>query len=160
MTSNTLQALEEGAVANLIAMSLDGKERTVINEDLEIPTVNPPIHKDEHVPDCVKHEISDVLWFEEKMLVTGGPAGKGPDPPEPPPVDQDDSSQYTRYHPLSIPPHPKIACVKTHTLLVPCQYPTYQHLIVQYIIIPIPSIIHTSSEHTYTYTYTLLQHYG
>ena len=33
------------------------------------------------------------------MLVTGGPAGKGPDPPEPPPVDQDDSSQYTRYPP-------------------------------------------------------------
>ena len=72
------------------------QERTLINEDLETPTIIPPAHKDDNIPECVKHEITDVLWFEEKMLVTGGPAGKGPDPPEPPPVDQDDSSQYTR----------------------------------------------------------------
>ena len=74
-------------------MSLDGKEKTVISEDLSPPNIAAPTMHDPTPPECIKHALSDVFWFEQKVLVTGGPAGKGPEPPGPPPVDQDDSSQ-------------------------------------------------------------------
>ena len=80
-------------MANLISMSLDGKEKTVITEDLHPPTIAPPAMHDAVAPGCIKRAVTDVFWFEQKVLVIGGPAGKGPEPPGPPPVDQDDSSQ-------------------------------------------------------------------
>jgi hypothetical protein len=78
-------------------MSLDGKEKTVITEDLNPPTIAPPAMHDAVAPDCVKRAVTDVFWFEQKVLVIGGPAGKGPEPPGPPPVDQDDSSQVIAF---------------------------------------------------------------
>ena len=79
MTSDSSEALDEGAVANLIAMSLDGKEKATISEDLEVPSVIPAVLTDVHQPECAKYVLSDTMWFEAKMLVTGGPAGKGPE---------------------------------------------------------------------------------
>ena len=94
MTSDAMEALEEGAVANLIAISLDGKEKTVINEDFDRPVILAPKVTDDAAPSCAHQALTDTMWHEERMLVTGGPAGKGPDPPLPPNVDHDDPSEY------------------------------------------------------------------
>ena len=60
-------------------MSLDGKEKATISEDLTVPSVIPAVLTDKHQPECAKYVLSDTMWFEAKILVTGGPAGKGPE---------------------------------------------------------------------------------
>jgi hypothetical protein len=94
MTSDSSEALEEGAVASLIAMSLEGKEKTVFQEELNVPYIIEPILGDKQPPDCINDEVTGALWFEQKVVIAGGAAGKGPDSPEPPSMSVDGSSQY------------------------------------------------------------------
>lgn len=94
MTSDSTEALEEGAVANLIAMSLEGKEKTIFQEEISVPVFSPPTLKDLTPPECISDPLTEALWYETKVVVAGGAAGKGPDSPEPPSMSVDGSSQY------------------------------------------------------------------
>ena len=70
MTSDSTEALEEGAVANLIAMSLEGKEKTIFHEELTVPDIRPPTLKDKAAPECITDVIEDAFWFEDKVRCT------------------------------------------------------------------------------------------
>jgi hypothetical protein len=62
------QALEEGAVANLIAMSLEGKEKTIFHEELSCPEIRPSLVREKVPPECISDVISDALWLEDKVI--------------------------------------------------------------------------------------------
>ena len=79
LSSDSSEALEEGAVANLIAMSLEGKEKVTIKEELEIPEIKSASITDSTPPECSKEELIDILLLQDKVVIIGGPvAGKGP----------------------------------------------------------------------------------
>ena len=94
MTSDTTDALEEGAVASLLSMYFQGRDRMVLSEDMGVPLLQPCPVNDSTPPRCIEDEITDTLWFHVKVSTSGGPAGKGPPPPEPP-------RYYYPLHPLS-----------------------------------------------------------
>jgi hypothetical protein len=95
--SDLNEAIEEGAVASLIAMSLEGKLKNQSSDEFTLPDVLPQVDKKLPAPACVD-EISptptDAQWFEKVKVTNGGAAGKGPDPPEPPTMTIDGSSEY------------------------------------------------------------------
>ena len=84
MTSDTTDALEEGAVASLLSMYFQGRDRLVLSEDMGVPLIKPCPANDTTPPRCIEDEITDTLWFHVKVSTSGGPAGKGPPPPDPP----------------------------------------------------------------------------
>jgi hypothetical protein len=45
-------------------------------------------------PECVKEVINDAQWFDPHNPISGGAAGKGPEPPEPPVIALVGSSEY------------------------------------------------------------------
>jgi len=84
LTSDSNEAIEEGAVSALIAMSLEGKSKgsEKPTDDLRAPLpLNPCTIV---IPSCAKEQVVwvEYSWFDEKTIAIGGAAGKGPDPPE------------------------------------------------------------------------------
>jgi len=90
MNSDPNEAIEEGTVAALIAMALDGKKTNVV-DNLNAPNAIPMKLKDISLPQCGTLDVDAALWYGEKVIASGGSAGKGPDPPQPPPMTDDDS---------------------------------------------------------------------
>lgn len=82
-------ALEEGTVAALIALSLEGKSSDTPDSDrVEEPTVV-MLQESAHGPPSDIDEVQKIepnLWFVELEVIPGGPAGpllETPDPPAP-----------------------------------------------------------------------------
>lgn len=93
------EAIEEGTVASLIAMSLEGKIKNPANDDLWYPQLEALGLSKVPAP-CAHHELGqgvkteEFSWFEQVSVTKGGAAGKGPDPPEPPTSVVDGSKEY------------------------------------------------------------------
>lgn len=93
------EAIEEGTVANLIAMSLEGKLKNPASDDVVYPTMENMKIKGIAAPTCVV-EITTTLmaqdstWFDQVDVTKGGAAGKGPGPPEPFTALVDGSKEY------------------------------------------------------------------
>jgi hypothetical protein len=85
LQSDVNEAIEEGAVAALIAVSLEGKaQRQKAGNEMRIPEIMPvgaPIKLNCGVE---TFDGSPYLFHIEKEVVAGGAAGKGPELPEPP----------------------------------------------------------------------------
>lgn len=124
MNSDVNEAIEEGAVATLIAMSLEGKLKNQASDEYIQPAVVPQVGKSFQLsiaiqywslkstysfagmsggaklvpPTCSEEvrtkEITDSLWFQQVVVSKGGAAGKGPEPPEPPSMTVDGSQEY------------------------------------------------------------------
>jgi hypothetical protein len=87
------EAIEEGAVANLIAMSLEGKLKNQSSDEF----VHPTLEDDDTLLDPLRDFDSSILmdsWYAKVTVTKGGAAGKGPEPPEPPAMSTDGSAQY------------------------------------------------------------------
>lgn len=118
--SDLNEAIEEGAVASLIAMSLEvrniflfpimftltlccicyllqGKLKNQSSDEFTHPDVKPQKEKGIPAPAClieISANPTEAQWFEKVKVTNGGAAGKGPDPPEPPAMTIDGSSEY------------------------------------------------------------------
>jgi len=93
------EAIEEGTVASLIAMSLEGKMRNPASDDLTYPELDQQELKNIPAPSCSLElgqeiKVEEFSWFEQVSVTKGGAAGKGPDPPEPPTSVVDGSKEY------------------------------------------------------------------
>ncbi len=87
------EAIEEGAVANLIAMSLEGKLKNQSSDEF----AHPILEDEDTLLDPLKDFDSSSLmdrWYAKVSVTKGGAAGKGPEPPEPPAMSTDGSAQY------------------------------------------------------------------
>lgn len=78
-------------------MSLEGKLKNQASDRFIEPNYNQQLIYELKLPEC-SNEISltptDSQWFERVKVANGGAAGKGPDPPEPPSMTIDSSSEY------------------------------------------------------------------
>ena len=78
-------------------MSLEGKLKNQSSDRFIEPNYNEQIIYQLQPPQCI-NEISltptDSQWFERVKVANGGAAGKGPDPPEPPSMTIDSSTEY------------------------------------------------------------------
>jgi len=78
-------------------MSLEGKLKNQASDRFMEPKFIEQIIYELKQPEC-SNEISltptDSQWFERVKVANGGAAGKGPDPPEPPSMTIDSSSEY------------------------------------------------------------------
>jgi len=95
--SDLNEAIEEGAVASLIAMSLEGKLKNQSSDEFIHPDVIPQKDRNITAPACsgeISQNPTEAQWFEKVKVTNGGAAGKGPDPPEPPATSIDGSSEY------------------------------------------------------------------
>ena len=95
--SDLNEAIEEGAVASLIAMSLEGKLKNQSSDEFLHPDVIPQKDRNLPAPACsgeISANPTEAQWFEKVKVTNGGAAGKGPDPPEPPATSIDGSSEY------------------------------------------------------------------
>lgn len=95
--SDLNEAIEEGAVASLIAMSLEGKLKNQSSDEFLHPDVIPQKDRNIAAPACaaeISQNPTEAQWFEKVKVTNGGAAGKGPDPPEPPATSIDGSSEY------------------------------------------------------------------
>ena len=100
VTANSAEAIEEGAVASLIALSLEGRPKSRIGHDVTIPEII-PFHSSLDKTILTAHYFQDVenhsgkahtefYWHEPYKRDGGGPAKKGIEPPEPPTMKLDD----------------------------------------------------------------------
>lgn len=97
ITSESTEAIEEGAVATLIASSLEpGKVKNKVTDDTVPPEIFPLSYTGIKQPVGVYLDAdpSTFMWFAEKVTAKGGAAGKGPDAPQPPLLNIDTSSEY------------------------------------------------------------------
>jgi hypothetical protein len=97
ITSESSEAIEEGAVATLIASSLEpGKVKNKVTDDTVPPQIFPLSYTGITQPVGVYLDAdpSTFMWFAEKVTAKGGAAGKGPDAPQPPLLNIDTSSEY------------------------------------------------------------------
>jgi len=98
LNSNPNEAIEEGVVANLIAMSLEGKLGNQISEEFATPSVLPLISKVTAPTwsEDTKNTASyiNAKWFIEIDVKKGGHAGNGPEPPEIKVISIDGSTEY------------------------------------------------------------------
>lgn len=78
-------------------MNYQGKLKNQSSDEFTHPDVKPQKEKGIPAPSCLG-EIStnptEAQWFEKVKVTNGGAAGKGPDPPEPPAMTIDGSSEY------------------------------------------------------------------
>lgn len=92
-------ALEEGTVAALIALSLEGKSNDTPDEDqVEAPTVV-PLREAAYGPPANIDEVPTVeqsMWFAQLEPTPGGPAGPLVDTPDPPAPDAETPEQQAR----------------------------------------------------------------
>ncbi|KAJ1422636.1 armadillo-type protein [Ochromonadaceae sp. CCMP2298] len=97
LNSEVNEAIEEGAVASLIAISLEGKMKNQSSDEFLPPDVHPQKHRQIPPPACasdISETPTEAQWFEKVKVTNGGAAGKGPEPPEPPAMTIDGSSEY------------------------------------------------------------------
>mmetsp|Transcript_1033 Transcript_1033/g.1708 ORF Transcript_1033/g.1708 Transcript_1033/m.1708 type:complete len:1654 (-) Transcript_1033:97-5058(-) len=97
LNSEVNEAIEEGAVASLIAMSLEGKLKNQSSDEFLRPDVHPQVERNLPAPACqaeISENPTEAQWFEKVKVTNGGAAGKGPEPPEPPAMTIDGSSEY------------------------------------------------------------------
>ncbi len=97
LQSDANEAIEEGAVAALIAISLEGKaQRSKVSSEMISPEINPV--GETVVPDYGVElvDFSKFTWYLEKKVTMGGAAGRGPGLPEPPIMDGN-RDQYTQF---------------------------------------------------------------
>ncbi|RYG69975.1 hypothetical protein EON64_01405, partial [archaeon] len=94
------EAIEEGAVATLIAMSIEGKLKNQASDEFSVPLVLVMAENKLSPPQCTgdilhtEAEKAAVRWHVKAVVAKGGAAGKGPDPPEAPLVSSDDSPSF------------------------------------------------------------------
>jgi hypothetical protein len=96
LQSDGNEAIEEGAVANLIAMSLEGKaQRTKVGDELREPTIAP--FQERFLPDTGLGEFdpSAYHWHCEKTVNVGGEVGDGPDHPAPPSMISESAPEFS-----------------------------------------------------------------
>ena len=91
MSSDSSETIAEGAVASLLSMYFEDHILERFEEDQFKPKILPISADDKRLPACIKDEIVDCLWYSEKVVISGGAAGKGPNPPEPPTTDMDEN---------------------------------------------------------------------
>ena len=97
LQSDANEAIEEGAVAALIAVSLEGKaQRQVAGNEMRIPDIL-PLNITTSL-NCGVEEFDSVpfLFHVEKEVLPGGAAGKGPGLPEPPAMNMN-SNTYSQF---------------------------------------------------------------
>ena len=96
ITSESSEAIEEGAVATLIASSLEpGKVKNKVTDDTVPPQIFPLSYVGIKQPACsIDKDPTTLMWFVEKIIAKGGAAGKGPEAPQPPLINIDTSSEY------------------------------------------------------------------
>lgn len=71
-----------------------GKNKNKVGDDA-IPVYIMPINIDKAIcPDKQTQSVADAIWFCEFVVSFGGAAGKGPDPPGPPLMQSEGSTQY------------------------------------------------------------------
>ncbi len=90
LTADSNEAIEEGVVASLIAISLEGKQtKAKVEEDTKAVDV----HAIELAPlpdiGLGNFDTEQFFWYCEKTVKVGGEAGAGPDHPEPPHMNED-----------------------------------------------------------------------
>lgn len=95
LTSEAAEALEEGAVAALIAMSLEGKTKNnKISDETLLPIITPLNIQEDSIPQCISEVVPQAAtWYVQHVLTWGGAAGKGPEAPEPPAMSSDNASE-------------------------------------------------------------------
>ena len=93
MTSDSSESVPDGAIASLLSMYFEGKDRMDLKDELGAPAMAPLSTEDKAAPACVDDAITDCVWYEAKECVSGGPAGSGPPPPEPPRMDSEASTE-------------------------------------------------------------------
>lgn len=88
LTTESNDALEEGAVSTLIAMSLEGKSKNQkVSEDIIIPFIQPnPNTRKVVIPSCSTETVTNATWILTFFATKGGSAGEGPEAPQPPPL--------------------------------------------------------------------------
>jgi hypothetical protein len=98
LASDGNEAIEEGTVAALIAISLEGKaQRTKVGDEVRTPVVKQPPPRE--IPDTgiATFDTSQYHWYCDKEVTIGGEVGDGPGHPAPPQMNQEsDSSTYGR----------------------------------------------------------------
>lgn len=94
LSMDAVEAIEEGTVAALIAMSLEGKMKAKAAEDYHPYAIIPLRVEKLPPPECMTEVVADAQWFDTHNPITGGAAGKGPEPPEPPAIALVGSSEY------------------------------------------------------------------
>jgi hypothetical protein len=102
LNSDVNEAIEEGAVATLIAMSLEGKIRNQASDEFSTPPIRafrefrcvPPSCREEVQSLQSETQLAPGRWFAKVIVTKGGAAGKGPDAPEPPQMATDGSAEY------------------------------------------------------------------
>eukprot|EP01035_Chromulina_nebulosa_P020117 gene20117-26123_t len=86
LSADSNEAIEEGAVAALIAISLEGKQKNKVGNDIYLPDIN-PIESDKLQTNTLTNnqlDTSTLLWYDTYDPILVEAAGKGPDPPSPP----------------------------------------------------------------------------
>ena len=63
-----------------------------LDDDHKPPTITPQSTADKEPPTCIQDGITDTVWYQAKVNISGGSAGKGLPPPDPPSMTTDDSS--------------------------------------------------------------------
>jgi hypothetical protein len=92
--SDSSEAIEEGAVAALIALSLDGRPKSRIGNEVTPPEIMPMNFVKGKAPSCVDDAVYEGEWYDVYVCKKGGAASKGPEPPSPPSMTMDGNSQY------------------------------------------------------------------
>eukprot|EP00595_Chromulina_sp_UTEXLB2642_P000139 CAMPEP_0196762354 /NCGR_PEP_ID=MMETSP1095-20130614/1763_1 /TAXON_ID=96789 ORGANISM="Chromulina nebulosa, Strain UTEXLB2642" /NCGR_SAMPLE_ID=MMETSP1095 /ASSEMBLY_ACC=CAM_ASM_000446 /LENGTH=302 /DNA_ID=CAMNT_0042113025 /DNA_START=545 /DNA_END=1453 /DNA_ORIENTATION=- len=88
LSADSNEAIEEGAVAALIAISLEGKQKNKVGNDIYLPDIN-PIESDKLDTNSLTNSQLDtatLLWYDKYDPILVEAAGKGPDPPSPPSI--------------------------------------------------------------------------
>ena len=97
LNADSNEAIEEGVVASLIAISLEGKQTKAKVEE-ETRTVD--VHPIEPAPlpdvGLSDFDTNQYFWYCDKAVKVGGEAGAGPDHPEPP-VMNDDKQKFAQF---------------------------------------------------------------
>jgi len=78
-------------------MSLEGKLKNQASDRFVEPSYHEQKIYELLPPECsteISSTPTDIQWFERVKVANGGAAGKGPDPPEPPSMTVDGSSEY------------------------------------------------------------------
>eukprot|EP00981_Chlorochromonas_danica_P001530 scaffold334_cov173-Ochromonas_danica.AAC.6 len=100
LNTDVNEAIEEGAVANLIAMSIEGKLKNQASDEFILPIALPLPESKLQPPGCVQDILVTVVqrngacWYSKVVVAKGGAAGKGPDPPDPPTLANEEQSRY------------------------------------------------------------------
>ena len=90
LAADSNEAIEEGVVASLIAISLEGKQtKAKVEEETKVIDMYPI--EPAPIPDVGlgAFDTNQYFWYCEKTVKVGGEAGAGPDHPEPPKMNED-----------------------------------------------------------------------